>query len=645
MKRWFSLYMGISYLFFAGIFMVLLSAEYKSDQALPAEKISEIYKREFINLNSNIEKFCQLIQQDEWDIAECRIQYGKIRDTYKKVSFLWEYTSPLYVKEWINGPPLPHLDKVAPSLRVLAPEGLQVLDEMLYTDEPDIQSLRNTAETFRQAIKRYVHPTKLNDRIIFEAMRMELIRMFTLGLSGFEVPASDRSLADSKVVLSQLKLATIAYAQPNHSGITRQLQSLIKLYDLGMRQLNSVVEIDQLDHLRFLMTVINPLFKQMGQLQKSLGVESIYESTTGVQFALNLEADNLFSDQLLNPSFYSNIPNKVISPGLIQLGQYLFFEPVLSADLSRSCASCHQPEKAFTDGLPKSKATGSSGFVDRNAPTLVNCVYSERYFHDLRADALSDQIEHVVVSEKEFNTSFLEIMRRLSGSKTYVTLFKETFPNEANPIQQRTVAWAIAAYISSLRSFQSPFDKFVRGESTHLDEAAKRGFNVFMGKAACGTCHFAPNFNGTIPPLYSESESEVLGVPENPYAATLRLDKDPGRMNARLKEAAEIFRHSFKTPTLRNTGLTSPYMHNGAYHSLKEVVEFYNHGGGKGIGLEVPNQTLPNDSLHLTTLEINDLVAFMQSLTDTTNLTQIPDQLPAFENPVEWNNRSIGGRY
>jgi cytochrome c peroxidase len=625
--------------------MISLSSAVIDDTTKSAQKIADNYQHDLEVFNKALERFCMLIQQEEWNPAICKEHYGKLRDAYKKVSYIWEYTDPLYVKEWINGPPLPHLDKVAPTLMVIEPGGLQVLDEILYSGKPDIHALRKTAQELKQAANAYVHTSRLNDRIVFEAMRMELIRLFTLGLSAFELPASDRSLADAKVVLGQLKLTTMAYAQPDHPEINLQMQLLVNLYDLGIRQLNATDEIDRLDHLRFLMTVINPLFKQLGQLQKSLGVESIYESTPGIQFALNLDADNLFSEQLLNPSFYSSIPNNALTPGLIRLGQYLFFDPVLSADQSRSCASCHQPEKAFSDGLPKSKATGSSGFVDRNAPTLMNCIYSERFFHDLRADALSDQIEHVVVSEKEFNTSFLEIMQRLSGSKAYMDLFKAAFPQEANPIQQRTVAWAISAFVSSLRSFQSPFDNFVRGESTHLNAAAKRGFNLFMGKAACATCHFAPNFSGTVPPLYSESESEVLGVPENPYTTTLILDKDPGRMNAKLKEASEIFRHSFKTPTLRNSALTAPYMHNGAYRSLKDVVEFYNRGGGSGLGLVVPNQTLPGDSLHLTNREIGDLVAFMQSLSDTSHMGHIPDRLPEFENPVEWNNRNIGGTY
>jgi cytochrome c peroxidase len=203
----------------------------------------------------------------------------------------------------------------------------------------------------------------------------------------------------------------------------------------------------------------------------------------------------------------------------------------------------------------------------------------------------------------------------------------------------------MAAYVQSLRGLNSPVDRYLRGETDTLSPAVKRGFNLFMGKAACGTCHFAPVFNGTVPPLYNDSESEVLGVPENPYAAKLVLDKDPGRGAAKLKEGAEFYKHSFKTPTLRNIALTAPYMHNGAYRTLNDVMDFYNKGGGRGFGLDVPHQTLSDEPLHLTKGEINDIITFMQALTDTAGLTSIPATLPAFEQHPEWNSRKIGGAY
>jgi cytochrome c peroxidase len=170
-------------------------------------------------------------------------------------------------------------------------------------------------------------------------------------------------------------------------------------------------------------------------------------------------------------------------------------------------------------------------------------------------------------------------------------------------------------YIRSLARWNSPFDRYARGETDALDPAARRGFNLFMGKAACATCHFPPAFNGVVPPRYIETESEVLGVPEKFPATPLVLDPDPGRGIVHLNP---IFQNAFKTPTVRNVALTAPYMHNGSMETLEDVMDFYNAGGGAGLGLDVPNQTLPTDSLGLTRREMDDVIAFMKALTDTT---------------------------
>jgi cytochrome c peroxidase len=323
----------------------------------------------------------------------------------------------------------------------------------------------------------------------------------------------------------------------------------------------------------------------------------------------------------------------------------LFFDPVLSANNKRACASCHDPKKAFTDGKPKSTALSFEGTVDRNAPTLINCVYNERFFHDMRSDALEDQIEHVLVNRKEFDTDMLRIIDKLKQSEEYVEMFNNAFKTlDGEKLNGHTISFAVSAYVSSLRGFNSPFDKYVRGEQVYIDEAVRRGFNLFMGKAACGTCHFAPVFNGTVPPRYEESESEVLGVAENPYAKKQVVDPDLGRGVARLKEQSDFNKYAFKTPTVRNAALTAPYMHNGAYKTLEDVMDFYNKGGGEGFGIHLDNQTLPFDSLSLNKQEINDIVAFMKALTDTTGMTSVPVRLPLF-NDVALNNRKVGGEY
>ena len=151
-----------------------------------------------------------------------------------------------------------------------------------------------------------------------------------------------------------------------------------------------------------------------------------------------------------------------------------------------------------------------------------------------------------------------------------------------------------------------------------ISEDAKKGFNLFMGKANCATCHFAPHFSGLVPPFFNENESEVLGVTKKPITnLPIELDGDRGRINSNVKkENSWIYENSFKTMTVRNIALTKPYFHNGAFNTLEEVIDFYNEGGGEGLGLPMKNQTLPADKLDLTEIEKKQLIAFLNTLTD-----------------------------
>ena len=153
----------------------------------------------------------------------------------------------------------------------------------------------------------------------------------------------------------------------------------------------------------------------------------------------------------------------------------------------------------------------------------------------------------------------------------------------------------------------------MQGDKTQLNADEKAGFNLFMGKAKCGSCHFAPLFNGTQPPLFLKSEAEVLGIPSHADTVRAQIDKDPGRftLNPYLQ-----YKYAFKTTTLRNVAKTAPYMHNGVYNTLEEVLDFYNRGGGAGIGMALDNQTLSPDPLNLTKKEISDIIAFLKTLDD-----------------------------
>jgi len=168
---------------------------------------------------------------------------------------------------------------------------------------------------------------------------------------------------------------------------------------------------------------------------------------------------------------------------------------------------------------------------------------------------------------------------------------------------------ALGSFVRSLTKLNSRFDEYMQGNNTAMNQDEINGFNLFMGKAKCATCHYMPLFNGTFPPRYMKIESEVIGVPLSRTAKA--IDTGMGRYNI-LKVPA--FKHAFKISTVRNAALTAPYMHNGVYATLEQVLDFYNKGGGEGLGFKVDNQTLPLGKLGLTAKESSDIIAFIKSL-------------------------------
>jgi len=241
--------------------------------------------------------------------------------------------------------------------------------------------------------------------------------------------------------------------------------------------------------------------------------------------------------------------------------------------------------------------------------------FSMIFFYDMRAYYLEQQAEHVIYNADEFNTSYESIIKKLKTNPEYKQAFKKAYKN--GNIDKQTFSKALSSYVASLYSFDSDFDRFMRNEKEISDDA-KKGFNLFMGKANCATCHFAPLFSGLVPPFFNENESEVLGVTKKPVEnLPLEIDSDRGRIKSNVKkEDSWIYENSFKTTTVRNIALTKPYFHNGAFNTLEEVLEFYNQGGAEGLGLEIKNQTLPADKLDLTPVEIKQIIAFLNSLTD-----------------------------
>lgn len=631
------------------IVAITISAFNKSERQR-VDTIAERHQQRFEAFVKELNYFHSLLPDTNPNLDRLQASFLRIRERFKAWEYLAAFLDEEFVKVYVNGAPLPKIRPQVANLEIVEPGGLQVMDELLFTgdiDENREELIKHTVDLLEVLDQYKFMPHPIYDRKVLEAARRELVRMYTLGLTGFDVPASGNSIPDAITVMKTMEEDLKVYEKFFENVNEEQTEELYNTLSTFIMYLEQHNDFDNLDRLYVLRTFVNPLYATLLELHQKSGIEMMHEVKNEAFLPpYNHRSKNLFANDFLDCSKYIQLPPAFTTGKTVALGKLLFYDPVLSANIKRSCASCHKPEKGFTDGQPKSLALGFDGTVDRNSPTLINCVYSERFFHDMRSDALEDQVEHVLVNRKEFDTDMIELVNKLKLSDEYVQLFEESFAEyPGEKLNSTTITFALSAFVSSLSGFDSEFDKYVRGETSFIKPEIRNGYNLFMGKAVCGTCHFAPVFNGTVPPLYEESESEVLGVPADPYAKKPVLDDDKGRGLARNKERVYFYNYSFKTPTIRNAALTGPYMHNGAYKTLDDVVDFYNKGGGAGIGIDIEHQTLPFDSLSLKKAEMKDIVAFMNALTDTTNMTSVPAKLPVFRDSLSWNNRKVGGEY
>jgi cytochrome c peroxidase len=330
-----------------------------------------------------------------------------------------------------------------------------------------------------------------------------------------------------------------------------------------------------------------------------------------------------------------------VSPSKVALGRALYFDKRLSVDGTVSCASCHDPARAFTDsnvvaiGVDNRRGT-------RNAPTILNSVFNESFFWDGRAQSLEDQVIHPLMSSFEMGMgSKDELIRRLSSIPEYRQQFRQVFKFSGLTID--TIAKAIAAYERTLLSGDSPFDRFISGNSGALSDAQQRGWELFKGKAKCIECH---TYSVVSNPLFTDFKFHNTGIAaaDTLFSQLIRtVPKSPMETTA-TKQAhstglSELGRFAvtsqqtdigaFKTPTLRDIELTSPYMHDGSLKTLIDVVQFYNRGGNPNSYLDERMQPL-----QLTDDEVNDLVQFLRALTSDEVLKQCQSEIPQTRAPV-----------
>lgn len=273
----------------------------------------------------------------------------------------------------------------------------------------------------------------------------------------------------------------------------------------------------------------------------------------------------------------------------IELGKQLYFDGRLSKNNAISCAFCHNPGTGFAD--PRQTSIGVGGGVGgRQSPTVYNTGLNHVQFWDGRARSLEEQAIGPIHNPVEMAETHEHVVAKLGKIKGYQQQFRAVFGTDVN---LQGIAEAIAAYERTVLSTNSAFDKYVSGVQKAMDEAAVRGLALFKGKARCILCHNGPNF--------TDNQFHNLGVPQ-----VGPMKEDLGRFAV---SRAEKDRGAFKTPTLRSITETAPYMHDGAFKTLEEVVEFMDQGGGSN-----PNLSPLVKPLNLTAEEKSDLVAFLKAL-------------------------------
>ncbi|MBK7309973.1 MAG: cytochrome-c peroxidase [Bacteroidia bacterium] len=279
-----------------------------------------------------------------------------------------------------------------------------------------------------------------------------------------------------------------------------------------------------------------------------------------------------------------------------QLGEKLFFDPILSRDSTISCASCHRPEHAFADITPTSKGVFNR-MGGRNTPSCMNMTNRNFYFWDGRAETLEEQALGPIENPVEMDLPLSVAVKRLRANPYYYNSFINVFG--AKP-DKDLLANAIAEFERTLETSKSPFDKFMReDDSTAISASAKRGLDVFNGKGNCFDCHFGIDFTGN-------DQFRNIGL----YNGKDLNDK--GRFDVTGKES-DLGR--FKVPGLRNIAMTAPYMHNGMHKTLMEVIEYYNEPD-KFVKNSINRDSLLNKPLGLTQEEKKDLENFLLTLTD-----------------------------
>lgn len=636
-----------------GVFSLSLKGKRDSLQ-LAVKAIATIYEQDMRSFDSLLAVYPTYFPDSSY--ARRIDMYHRLAYSWKRVEGIFAYFHPKLTYESILktaqfekrdfGPPFPD------NWILLGPFGID-------TDSAALTKTKGDSVFEKRFIERGVtnfrklfatsgfenEVAQMTEGQVMDALRLQMARISTMGIANGDFVIEEAGMAALEGSYeSWCRMVRILCGQlEGKDALLRK--SIEDRMAVGASLLDKKPSFNTFNRMQFLTEVLLPLSEGLSGLQKALDIRLPAGSA-----AFRPTAKHLYEANALDPDYFAPGVEAYLTDAKVELGKFLFFDPILSDNNERACASCHKPELAFTDGNIKS-VNFERGDLPRNSPTVINSVFQKAQFWDLRVNSLEDQLDSVINSPDELHSSFENVIDRINESPEYKKLFWKAFPETKRAgIRRKHVKFAIACYERTLTGMNSRFDEYVRGDHSKMDAQEIHGFNIFMGKARCGTCHYAPLFNGALPPYFDFTDHRSIGVPIKDTMEKYEVDPDLGVA----KNSANPFQNfSFKVPTVRNAALTAPYMHNGIYKTLEQVVNFYDHAGGDKFikdmrpGLKgLPFFMILPVELKLTDDEKKSLVAFMKTLNDTHCSTQVPSRLPKLEGKyAKLNERKIGGVY
>ncbi|HEV3223204.1 MAG TPA: cytochrome c peroxidase [Puia sp.] len=582
----------------------------------------------------------------EKDLLDIRRVIEKTRLKLKNIDFWLRYFEPNAYRK-INGP-LPVewenevFEKFEPPYRR---EGAGLtLAELSLDQKPLLKdSLLQLIIKSREAIKTFEADSitsQLNSYShFFLANRLFILNLAAIYTTGFECPDTVSIIPELRSMLLGTKDIYNSY---NLSFPETPLsREYLDVFDKTIAFADTQsAEFSSFNQFIFIRDFVNPLFALNQKLINAYNVISInYNDYTLNNTTMSIFDKSLYTSQSTK-GIYSMVEDEKTLNQIRYIGKLLFYDPILSGNNMRSCASCHKPSQYFTDTtISTAMRFDRLQRLPRNTPTLINSVFNHLLMLDGKHISLQSQGRAVITSPTEMNSNEKELLKKVLSCKEYKDAFKSflKLTPEEKDITLTHIVSAITYYDGSYSRYYAPFDDAMNNKTEVSDDVTK-GFNLFMSRAKCATCHFVPNFNGVKPPFVG-SEFEVLGTPEDTSFRVLSVDSGRWLVN----KAPETL-HAFRTGSIRNAKYTRPYMHNGVFKTLEEVIDFYDVGGGLGKKMIVDNQTLSGDSLKLSASDKKELLAFIYSLNENIIFEEPPTALPSSSDKA-LNSRKPGGEY